>query len=164
MDVRMHINPLNRAATLPRVKHRAINNLLGGKFDIHVCAYVCRVLTAQLEAQRENTFGRCFAQPDPALGRAGEGDGGDLGDLDNLVQSIRAADVDQLQDVRGQASLGEDFGESLCNERSLRRGPEEDRVASEESRDQGVDCYEVWELYTRTVRQVFDRDVTSGER
>lgn len=123
VHIHMHINPFNGATALPGVKHRAVDNLLRGVFDIDVSADIRGILPTELEVERDYTFGSCFAQTDTPGRGADERDGVDFRNLDNIVQNLETADVGELEDVRRKAGVVEDVDEAASYEGCLRGWP-----------------------------------------
>lgn len=106
----MHINPLDGAAALTRVKHCSIHQVLGHALDIDVGANVCGVITAQLQMHRLHLLGSSLSETDTARSRSGERHGLDFWNLSDLVKNIQASNLQNLKDILGQTSLVESLG------------------------------------------------------
>jgi hypothetical protein len=90
------IDPLNRAATLARVKHGTVYDLSSRVGEICISANVGWVVTTELEIQWYDPSSCSLAQPDTTLCRTNERNQLDLRDLDDLVKNLPGAKVDHL--------------------------------------------------------------------
>ena len=66
VNLLVHVDPLNRAATLARVKHRSIDQVLRDILDIYIGAHIGGVITTEFQVYRLDLLGSCFPKPDTA--------------------------------------------------------------------------------------------------
>lgn len=143
MHLLMHIHPLDRAATLPRIKHRPIDQLRRNIRKVRVRPHIRGIVPAQLQVHRQHTTGRRLANAQPAARGARERNEADLRQGDDLVQHVEGAAVDELEEGLRDAGLREERAEALADERGLGGGSEEDGVSGQEGGDDGADGDEV---------------------
>lgn len=157
MNRLMHVNPLKTAAALARVEDCAIDNVPRRPGNVRISADVGGVIAAELEVDGDNAVGGCATDGETSARGASEADLSDLGELDDGLELVAAAEVEDLEDVLGEAGVVECFLEAVADEGGLRGGLEEDRVAGEKRRGEGVDCDEPGELSLRqkTVRGIW---------
>jgi hypothetical protein len=105
----MSIDPLDTATALARVEDRAVHDVRRCPGDIGIRAHVSGVVAAQLEVDGDDAVGRRAADGEAAAGRAGEADLSDLGELDDGLELVSAAEVEDLQDVFGEAGVVKGF-------------------------------------------------------
>lgn len=146
MHVCVHVHPLHSTAALARVEDGAIHKLSSHVRDVRIGADISGVISAEFEVYRDDSASDCFADAETARCGAGERDELDLGELDDLVEHIGRADVDELEDVGRETGLGEVGEEAFAEDGGLRGRAEEDSVSGEEGGDEGVDGDEVGKL------------------
>lgn len=98
-DVCVHVDALDGAAALSGVEDGAVDETRRDGLYVGVRADVGCVVAAQLEVDGLDVVGGCFAQSDTAGRGAGERHGLDVWELGDLVESVQAGDVDDLEDM-----------------------------------------------------------------
>lgn len=139
----MDVYPLNRATALSGVENCPVDKLLSDTLHVHIRTHIGRVISTQLKIDRLDLAGRRLAEPDAAGRGASKRDRLDLGKLSNLIESIKASNMDNLEDIGWKTGLCENFQESVPKQRGLWRGPENNAVPRQESGNQSVDSRQI---------------------
>ena len=134
----VHVDSLDRAAALPCVVDRAVDDVLDRLREVAVGRDVRRVVAAELEARMQKAPGRRLDHPVPAEHAPGE---------DHLVDAIvgdhslalRVVAVERLHQVSRGPGLGERAREVIAAQGRARAVLDDDRVAREHRRDDAVD-------------------------
>ena len=115
----MHVHALDRAAALPGVVHRAVDDVLDRLLEIAVGRDVGGVVASELEARVEEALRRRLDDAVPAEDRAGEDDVVDALVADNPL-ARRVIAVERLDEVRRGTRRPRTRGRSAPPQRGVR--------------------------------------------
>ena len=134
----MNVNAFDAAAALAGVEHGAVDEVFDGVGEVGVFANIRGIFAAEFEIHADEHAvggGLHFAA---ALDGAGEGDEVDAAGADDFLDR-GVAGVEDVEDAIGQAGILESIGQTFGAEGRLGGVLEDDGVAGEQRRDDGVD-------------------------
>lgn len=134
----MDVDSLDAAAALAGVEHGAVDEVFDGVGEVGVFANIRGIFAAEFEIHAdEHVVGGClnFA----AVGDGtGEGDEVDAARADDFFDR-GVAGVEDVEDAIGQSGILESIGQAFGAKGCLGRVLEDNGVAGEQRRDDGVD-------------------------
>ena len=132
----LHEDPRARAAILPRVAEHRKRRGSGGGLDVGVGEDHVRRLAPELQRHPLDRTGGTGGDRAPNLGRAGEGDLGDVRMLDEALPARAAGTNDDVDDAVRHPGLRGELGEAQRRQRRELGGLEHDGVAGGERRSE----------------------------